>query len=209
MRAADAEQTGDAGLDGGRQDRRLGPRAGHDDLADAGDSCRHRGHQQRRRERKPAAGHVASDPRQRLETLFDHHPRCDGPFPPLRQLIARDAGDVDRRLLERAAHVAPGARRPRADLAGAQFERRRYAVEPPGEFDERAIAVAAHARDQPLYPPLELLIGGDVRMQNRLDRSAVAGLNDADRRRSSHTRCVLRNHLPYSTILFNGYSTIP
>ena len=82
-----------------------------DDLAHAGDARRHRGHQQRRGQRKAAAGHVAADARERLDALLDRHAGRDLEIPVTRNLPERDAGDVARGLRDGAPDVRRDARR--------------------------------------------------------------------------------------------------
>src|SRR5206468_11697386 len=102
------------------------------------------------------------------------------------QLILRNACDVRGRPLDRAAHVAPGASRPGADLAGAHLDWRRHAVKAPGEFDQRAIALAAHALHQAPYASLKRRVGGKVGMENPGEGSEIARFNDPDSRWSTH-----------------------
>ena len=81
VRAADAKQPGDARLERRRHDDRLGPRADGDDLGHARDARRHGRHQQRGGQRKPPAGHVAADARDRFDALLDRHTGTRLPSP--------------------------------------------------------------------------------------------------------------------------------
>ena len=71
VRAADAEQPRHAGFERRRHHHRLRPRADRDDLVDAGDARRNRGHQQRRGQRIASARHVAADAVERDDALLD------------------------------------------------------------------------------------------------------------------------------------------
>ena len=145
--AADAKQPRDAGFERRRHDRWLRPRADGDDLADAGDTGRDRGHQQRRGKREAAAGHVAADACQWFHPLLDRHTRRHHDSQRPRQLPPCDPRDVSCRVADRAPHVGRDARRGVAHLVAGDFERPPDAIEPGGKPAERAIATLPHAID--------------------------------------------------------------
>src|SRR5581483_7443108 len=111
----------------------------------------------------------------------------------LRNLPGGDPRDVAGGLPERPADVGGNARSLRFDLGARHFERSVEAVEAPRKPEQRPVALLADPRDD----------AGDAALEGAVHR-LVAG--EHPRQRPPVRRV---DDLHHSTILFNGYSTIP
>jgi hypothetical protein len=144
VRAADAKQPRHPRFERRRHDGRFRPRADRDDVADAGHPRRNCGHQERRGQRKAAAGHVTPHAGDGFHPLLDQTPSATivrEVFGSCRAPPVRCAALPDR------SPAAPGATRLRRHLVAAHFERSRHTIELPGKPDERG-SPPPHAIDE-------------------------------------------------------------
>ena len=144
-----------------------------------------------------ARRHVAANPLERPDALFDDDARRDGLPPALRPLPTGDLPDVARRRRDGAADVrrhrsAGSVELGRRDLQGAA-----QTVEALGVGAQRAIAAPPHVLDDAGDPPLERSVCPLPAIGQPGDRSGV-------RRREN-----LDHAVAHRTILLIGYSTIP
>ena len=180
MGAADSEQPRDAGFERRRHHGRHRPRADRDDVGDAGHAGRNGRHQQRRRERKPAAGHVAPHARERLDALIDHDTGCDPRAPALGQLSPRHARDVARGGRDGPPHVGRDVRRLCVHLGRRDLERRLDPIEPAREAGQRPIARLAHAIDDPADAAIERAVGAHGAREEALQRGTIGRVDDSE-----------------------------
>ena len=138
---------------------------------DAGDARRDRGHQQRRGQRKAAAGHVAADARERLDALLDDDagPRTCSASPSASAPRATRAMCAGGRADRRAARPARRAAAPRCDLVARRPRAGRLER---GRTGARSATSArspprADASTMPRHAPLEraVVVGRDRRRQ--------------------------------------------
>src|SRR5205823_7566002 len=105
----------------------------------------------------------------------------------------RDPRDMTGGRPQSAAHVSRYPFRPIVHFVRCNFQRTLQAIELPGEPQQGRVAVRAHAVDDGADPSLERAIAAAAAGEQTVECRAVGRGNNA-------------NH---STILFNGYSTIP
>ena len=155
VRAAEAEQSTDAGFERRQHDRRIGTRAHRDDVVDTGRPCSDRGHEKRGRQRIAAAGHVAPHTVERYHALLNGHAGTGCHLPRLRNLPVRDFADVSCRQNDRAADIRRHPGGGPTHLRDGHFHRLLESIQLLCVSKERSIPLAADRTDDSSHPPLD------------------------------------------------------